>query len=76
MLSVEGDRPLESVAEREPDEFPHLRQLGDAYADDTRFNRYDDTLTLLLTQVAAERGEILPPAESDHEPTATRRQKA
>ena len=65
-----------ALAEREPDEFPHLRQLGDAYADDTRFNRYDDTLTLLLTQVAAERGEILPPAGNDHEPTATRRQKA
>jgi AcrR family transcriptional regulator len=65
-----------ALAEREPDEFPHLRQLGDAYADDTRFNRYDDTLTLLLTQVAAERGEILPPAGNDRESTATRRQKA
>jgi len=65
-----------AFAERDPGEFPHLRQLGDAYVDDARFNRYDDVLTLLLTQVAAARGEILPPAADSIEPAAMRRNKA
>jgi AcrR family transcriptional regulator len=65
-----------AFAERDPDEFPHLRQLGDAYVDDARFNRYDDVLTLLLTQVAAARGEILPPGGDGIEPAAMRRNKA
>jgi AcrR family transcriptional regulator len=65
-----------AFAERDPDEFPHLRQLGAAYVDDARFNRYDDALTLLLTQVAAARGEILPSAGDGNEPAAMRRHKA
>ena len=65
-----------AFAERDPDEFPHLRQLGDPYVDDARFNRYDDVLTLLLTQVAAARGETLPPAGDGIEPAAMRRNKA
>jgi AcrR family transcriptional regulator len=65
-----------AFAERDPDEFPHLRQLGEAYVDDARFNRYDDALTLLLTQVATARGEILPPAGDGNEPAALRRHKA
>jgi AcrR family transcriptional regulator len=64
-----------AFAERDPHEFPHLRQLGEAYVDDGRFNRYEEGLTLLLTQVAAARGEVLPPGGAGNEPAATRRNK-
>jgi AcrR family transcriptional regulator len=64
-----------AFAERDPHEFPHLRQLGEAYVDDGRFNRYEEGLTLLLTQVAAARGEVLPPAGAGNEPAAMRRNK-
>jgi AcrR family transcriptional regulator len=65
-----------AFAERDPHEFPHLRQLGEAYVDDGRFNRYEEGLTLLLTQVATARGEVLPPPGDGNKPAAIRRNKA
>jgi AcrR family transcriptional regulator len=62
-----GDEPrrvklARTLVEREPGALPFLRQLGATYSDEAALSRFDEALTQLLKQVAAERGEALPPA--------------
>jgi AcrR family transcriptional regulator len=65
-----------AFAEREPDEFPHLRELGDAYTGDAATVRYEDALALLLDQIAARRGETLPRSKTASAPAKRRRKKS
>jgi AcrR family transcriptional regulator len=54
-----------AFADAAPDAFPHVRMLGDALHDEARYLDYRPALERLLAQVAAERGETLPPTLSE-----------
>ncbi|WP_181008607.1 TetR/AcrR family transcriptional regulator C-terminal domain-containing protein [Sphingomonas montanisoli] len=51
-----------ALLEAPDDQFPHLRAIGSALTDDERYSDYRPLLERVLTQVAFERGEALPPA--------------